>query len=142
MDATFLQKMMDGYIECIWRTNSDDDQELGDPDLDNSSFAPETMLKIEDDCMRFWHEAYEKNLTSGFISPTQVGIDLWLTRNEHGAGFWSCPEIYGEKAAEILSDLVGWGTAYPEIDVYVGDDNMIYFAQNFVNLLEITLHNE
>lgn len=44
----------------------------------------------------------------------QVGHDLWLTRNGHGAGFWDRPEIYGEKQADALSEIARkFGNRYP-----------------------------
>lgn len=31
--------------------------------------------------------------------------DLYLTRNNHGAGFWDKPEYYGIEASEVLTDI-------------------------------------
>lgn len=62
----------------------------------------------------------------------QVGHDLWLTRNGHGAGFWD--RFYGDEPRDVVSgeslSVIGerlskaahvWG----EVELYVGDDGMI-----------------
>lgn len=35
----------------------------------------------------------------------QLGIDLWLTRNGHGAGYWDRAELYGQPLTDILCAL-------------------------------------
>lgn len=44
-----------------------------------------------------------KDALSG--NPHQLGIDLWLTRNGHGAGFWDRPELYGKQLSDILTAM-------------------------------------
>lgn len=39
------------------------------------------------------------------LDPTQIGHDLWLTRNGHGCGFWDLPEVYGEANAALFTRL-------------------------------------
>lgn len=36
---------------------------------------------------------------------TQMGHDLWLTRNGHSSGFWDRPEVYGTADAEFFTRL-------------------------------------
>jgi hypothetical protein len=50
-----------------------------------------------------------------------AGHDFWLTRNRHGAGFWDgdWPESWGDRLTERSH-------AYGEVDLYVGDDGLIY----------------
>ncbi|MDP2262666.1 MAG: hypothetical protein Q8K24_05855 [Hydrogenophaga sp.] len=52
----------------------------------------------------------------------QFGIDFWLTRNGHGAGFWDrgLSEL-GDKLSESAKSMGGR-------DIYQGDDGLIYFA--------------
>lgn len=51
----------------------------------------------------------------------QLGHDLWLTRNGHGAGFWD--RDLGELGRQLSNACKTFGSC----DVYVGDDGLIYF---------------
>lgn len=65
----------------------------------------ESLEKIIADCKKFLAEA------GGLLDATdkelmeRAGYDFWLTRCGHGAGFWDREEIYGEREAEMLTDL-------------------------------------
>ena len=92
----FAQDMLPHYLTCAEWADLPEDTEAG---LDFAPCAEELALA---DCMRFvglnWEMIKE-------CSPEQVGHDLWLTRNHHGAGFWDRPEIYGgQENADRLSD--------------------------------------
>lgn len=50
----------------------------------------------------------------------RAGHDFWLTRNREGAGFWD--GFWGEDG-DALTELAH---EFPEADVYVGDDNLLY----------------
>lgn len=52
----------------------------------------------------------------------QTECDYILTRNRHGAGFWD--GNWCESVSEILTDAA---QAQSEFDVYVSDDQKIYF---------------
>ena len=92
----YAEEMLPHYLTCAEWADLDEDSEKG---LDFSPCAEESALA---DCMRFvglnWEIVKD-------IRPDQVGHDLWLTRNHHGAGFWDRPEIYGgEDNADKLTD--------------------------------------
>ena len=53
-------------------------------------------------------------------TPAQVGQDVWLTRNRHGAGFWD--RGYGEDG-DKLSEAA---KVYGSFDLYVGDDGLLH----------------
>ena len=48
--------------------------------------------------------------------------DYILTRNHHGAGFWDGD--WDKSVGEIFTTAAH---LHPEIEAYVGDDNLIYF---------------
>ncbi len=54
------------------------------------------------------------------MSSSSIGHDFWLTRNDHGAGFWdrSLGEL-GDNVSKISTELGGR-------DIYEGDDKKIY----------------
>lgn len=54
----------------------------------------------------------------------QIGHDLWLTRNGHGAGFWD--RDFGTK--ESRDKLTEVSKTMGERDIYLGDDGLIYFS--------------
>jgi hypothetical protein len=49
--------------------------------------------------------------------------DFWLTRCGHGAGFWDgdYPEPYDRQLTEAAK-------VYGNVDIYVGDDGILYFS--------------
>jgi hypothetical protein len=52
----------------------------------------------------------------------QIGYDLWLNRNGHGSGFWSHDNV-----AEVVSDYLSRAAkALGEVDLYLGDDGLLY----------------
>lgn len=104
MEAIYL-----GYIKAIlWAETPL--EERGERNLeslgfDAGDFAPGAVQSMRSDCAVFYHLAQN----CGIELPRdleQVGIDLYLTRQHHGAGFWDRPELYGEKQAERLIKLV------------------------------------
>jgi len=51
----------------------------------------------------------------------QLGHDIWLTRNGHGAGFM-------DRDYDNVVDLERAAKKLKEVDMYIGDDNMLYFS--------------
>lgn len=124
------------YIECaLWseqeqleedaRLNHHDDMGLSMEDI-----APATLGKMIADCAKFQLENHAAlkmayNLHDSSEHPddyteSQAGHDFWLTRNGHGAGFW-------DRGLQQAGDaLTVAAKAYGNIDLYIGDDGMIY----------------
>lgn len=90
--------MVDAYIEAIYFTETGDD---GQPDR-NAELTEETRHEAWSACHRL-RLACSGEINLSQYNPVQIGHDLWLTRNRHGAGFWDRPEIYGEENARILT---------------------------------------
>lgn len=107
-----LTRFIESYIEAMFFTN---DEELGDNDQLSLEFATSTAI----DCANFlqdaWHlwEQTDRNVTS-------LAYDFWYTRNGHGVGFWD-----GDWG-EVGDDLTALSKPYGSVDVYVGDDGLIY----------------
>ena len=104
---TIIDTMTAAYLEAIYFTETGDtDQPDSDAEVD-----PLTRAQAYLDCRSFlWAigacgggeepvEGVDK------LNPTQLGHDLWLTRNGHGTGFWDRPEIYGEQNALLFTRL-------------------------------------
>ena len=123
-----LDEFTRSYIEAaLWSSCDDNDKPL-DATYSVEDIAPETLAKMVADCQAFQSahgELFtEDNCThySGEYSITEyAGHDFWLTRNGHGCGFWDGD--WTEPAATTLTDAAH---ACGEVDLYVGDDGLIY----------------
>jgi len=109
------------YIEAaLWSSMDNADDQGGEP-LDANhgpdNIAPETLCRMVGDCEAF-QQANAEDIAGNLEG---AGHDFWLTRNHHGAGFWDgdWPELVGER-------LTAASHVYGSIDLYVGDDGLIY----------------
>ena len=134
------------------------DNPPGDPSADENygpkDLAPETLARIVADCERFQSEnrlslgVYEPARETGEWTGAELaGHDFWLTRTGHGTGFWD--RFYARSTALVdldrdkpeerkqailarvgdkLSARCRWRTAYPELNLYVGDDGRLYLT--------------
>ena len=106
------------YVEALLWSSYDEADEL------TGGHSDEFTKRRDEDCAAFLARAskilerYESE-----ADDSQIGHDFALTRNGHGAGFWDRPQIYGEKAAKLLSKL---SKRFGEVEVYTGDDGKIY----------------
>ena len=106
-----VEQAIAGYLDAIIFTESDDGEE--ESGIDNGmgaiDFAPSTMNAISaelhafvflyQDCLQ--HAMQHNN--KGY-KWENVGHDLWLTRNGHGAGFWD-RELGGYDGYDIGDSL-------------------------------------
>jgi len=56
------------------------------------------------------------------LDPGQLGHDLWLTRNHHGAGFWD------RGLGKLGDDLTLLAHSLGESELYVGDDDKLHLT--------------
>lgn len=76
-----------------------------------------TLDKMIKDCKDFQNK-YGQLFFEGGWEDDDAGHDFWLTRNRHGAGFWSVDE---DKNEEIGKQLTRASHAYGEFNLYLGD---------------------
>lgn len=113
------------YAECmLWAEEPEEDNE-------NWCFvnlAPETVDQIKADCATFRRSlgvmlAIDHGCDrSTYPGDVQAGHDLWLTRAGHGCGFWD-----GDWRKRLGDALTIRAKRLGELDVYEGDDGLIYF---------------
>ncbi len=106
------------YLKWAIFTSVNEDGHPLDKYYSISDFAPEAIEEAEEDC-RIFQEIHAADIQG---RNEQAGYDFWLTRNHHGAGFWDgdWPDDAGKRLTE---DSHTWGS----VDVYVGDDDLLYF---------------
>lgn len=108
-----------GYIEAAYWTETGDNEQ---PDSE-LELALESIEDAKLDCAHFqrfqrvWLDlAYQK----GGYDEHQAGIDFWLTRNGHGAGFWDRGLDYAGDALSKAARSRG------QVDLMEGDDGLLY----------------
>jgi len=115
-----MDKFLEAYIvAALWSTTDESTPEGGDFLDENygpDDLTPETVAQMEADCASFRAE----NAQDIEGREEQAGHDFWLTRCGHGAGFFDgdWPEA-GDRLTEACQK-------YPEVNLYVGDDGLIY----------------
>ena len=145
-----LQSFTDAYIEAaLWSSQYGEEGEEKNMDDGEHDIAPETLAKMEADCKAFYgtcsnlltegacfrsaqgvkshsfaslrSDSHSNRGSGRYHVDEQAGHDFWLTRNGHGAGFWDGDWI--EPAATILDKT---SKHFGNVDLYVGDDRLIY----------------
>lgn len=117
-----------GYIEAAFftSTGTGDDAESG---LEHASFAdiaPSALDGIVADCAKWQADNAELLALAADrdgYDMERAGNDYWYTRNGHGVGFWDRKEL----DAEGLGDKLSAACRYRSVDMYRGDDGLIYF---------------
>lgn len=127
-----LEQFLRAYIiAALWSSNDGSDESGGEPmdsNYDADDLAPATLVSMREDCAKFladnaadlalYEEARPGN--EQYSSADLAGHDFWLTRNGHGVGFWD------RDIGELGDRLTTAAHAFTEVDLYVGDDGMIY----------------
>lgn len=118
-----MHEMTKHYLMCaLWASNGESN-ENGENPLDANygidDFSQEATERAERECQALL-STYSDVIGTRF---DQAGHDFWLTRNRHGAGFWD-----GGWPKDIGNILTNASHAFGELNVYVGDDNKLYFA--------------
>jgi hypothetical protein len=105
-------EVLRGYLECAEWTLDDETRDQAE------GFSPSAELAAEKDCCEF--QTLAGDLLAN-MNGSQIGHDLWLTRNHHGAGFWD--RGLGEIGDKLTTLAHGMGSC----ETYVGADGLVYF---------------
>ena len=108
------------YIEtAMWSTTLDDNSFMDDT-YDVTDLAPETAKELREEMEEFIDKYFHLvTVEDADTSLVRFAHNFWLTRNGHGAGFWDGDYKNGDTLTEACKE-------YKEIDLYVGDDGLIY----------------
>lgn len=113
-----MDKFTQGYITAALCTEFDESDRPLDETYTAADIAPCAMERITADCQVF-QTAHADDLASCDLE--KAGIDFWLTRNGHGAGFWD-----GDYPDDIGRRLTAGCEAVSMVWLYVGDDGRLY----------------
>lgn len=120
-----IEATLDAYVVCaLWGSTGEDGEPL-DSSFDADDLAPETLEQMREDVEGFlsacWGDTWEDfSIDLSGLEPAQIGHDLWLTRNHHGAGFWD------RGLGAVGDELTKLAHSFGEVDLYVGDDGKVY----------------
>lgn len=124
-----LNTFYTAYLEtALWSSTGDDDEPM-DRTFTREDISLEARSQARTDCAKFYRQNRE-DINAGpdrcgpdFDEVGRAGHDFWLTRNGHGCGFWDGD--WPEPAATRLTDAA---KAFGEVNLYVGDDGLIYLS--------------
>lgn len=126
MDINQFSKILDtvtrGYIQAVYCVDTGDSEQ---PAADDE-MARSTLIRCFSDCVDFLSYCETSGLLAEYEKSVYTwdsfGIDFWLTRCGHGAGFWD------RGMGELGDKLTAACKTFSNVDVYLGDDNLIYFG--------------
>lgn len=118
--------IFESYVECALWSSTDNTTESGGYPLDDNyseDDLDETAVEaMKNDIASFMFLISEHELGDELRKEwedEELGHDLWLTRNGHGAGFWDRGKEHGDTLSELAKSL---GSQ----DIIVGDDGLLY----------------
>lgn len=88
----YKNPMWTAYLECALWSSTDEDGIPLDRTWNITDLTPEFVTQAEADCTAFIALCEADPTvcdTYWTIDSERLGHDFWLTRNRHGAGFWS-----------------------------------------------------
>ena len=109
-----LDTFTQGYVEAAFWLIDENDKDATFADL-----SPEALAEMVKDCRDF-QDGNAEDLEE--IDDHQAGVDFWLTRNRHGAGFWD--RGHGAKGDRLTQAAHVYGSS----DLYRGDDGVLYLT--------------
>lgn len=113
-----IDKILNGYLyAALWTEELDGEYDINDIEFHN-------IDDIKNDIRLFISLASDADALAG-ISEDNIGSDLWLTRNGHGAGFWDREDIDKEvrwKLTSIANDLGNDYTTQDILSSYKDED--------------------
>lgn len=120
MTRKALETFFLAYVgAALWASTDDSTNEPIDTNFTCDQIEPKTFKKMESDCLEFFVENGIARLSHK--QQRQAGVDFWLTRNCHGAGFWDAewPRPRGARLTESAR-------AFGKFILNVGTDKRIH----------------
>lgn len=129
IDSEEARLALSGYLECArWSSHDDGGDPFDAAKYDGISWSEDAQDAAQSDVYRFIAEhvvaaRHFMDATVPQLGWGQVGHDLWLTRNGHGAGYWD-----RGYAGPAIDTLVEGAKALGEVHICLSDDNELEFS--------------
>lgn len=119
-DAHMIDEIVSHYLICaIWSSCDDDGNPLDDA-YGTEDIHADLLKSSRDDVESFLDLLKREGVKwDDKMTPAQFGHDFWLTRNNHGAGFWD--RGYGA----VGEALTRWAETFASVDLYVTSTGMV-----------------
>lgn len=115
-----LVEVLKGYLTgAIWTEGETTDKFTID-DLSEDSQI-QAYIDIKEFIKNAGEDAVSEAVEEHGLS--HLGMDIWLTRNSHGAGFFDHSYEHEDELMKAAHDLKG-------VELYVGDDNELHFSNS------------
>ena len=125
MDKEF-HNFLESYVACaLWveeAAQSDEDGNWTQDEFLPDQLAPETKIRMENDCREFFDKHYDVIARGDF---GEAGHCFWLSRNGHGSNFLDS-DFYDEVDRDTLQEAA---RLFGEQNLYRGDDGLLYLMQ-------------
>lgn len=117
-----MDKILNAYLVCALWSSTDEEGNPLDDNFGLSDLSENTKAQAMADIQLFLGLCEEEGIDPfEKLDSEQVGHDIWLTRNGHGAGFWDRGlGEHGSKLSDIAKSL-------GSCDIYAGDNNELFF---------------
>lgn len=129
-----IKEIVEGYLEAALFAELDDHGDPLDYNYTGTDFNDSSLRLAEGDCERFIEILQNKtcdsidsefrNLYDAAVEingERQLGMDLWLTRNHHGSGFWDGDyDNFGDHLAHIVSE------SFPELCIVEFEGELLF----------------
>ena len=107
----YQSRINEAYIEALFFTDTEGDNRSSI----ECTLSDVALAKCNADCCAFVDELIEARLFKkalDVMTPEQIGVDFWFTRNGHGVGFWDRGRgALGDKLSEFAQ-------SFGEVSVY------------------------
>jgi uncharacterized protein (TIGR03066 family) len=97
-----MNAFTEAYIEAALWSSTDDDGTPLDDNFGAEDISPETLAEMVSDCEQFQTD-HADDIGANL---RRAGIDFWLTRNGHGAGYWGYDNPFYTESYPVSDDVV------------------------------------
>ena len=132
----YLEEFTRSYLATAQWSSGDGEHE----NFDDFAWSEQAKEQAKKDCQTFIEKVnatFDKDTARYILNrecqgPMLAAHDFWLTRVGHGAGFWDGDwNLHPYKDEPVVPDLGDMLTyisrSFNNLDVYLGDDNLLYF---------------
>jgi hypothetical protein len=105
--------IVQAYLECaLWSSTDFDGTPLDDEKYEGVSISEKMWADAKQTCESFLRDVEDNGIDASWWEDGQIGHDLWLTQNGHGAGFWDRGQGETGKKLSEIAECIGSSEVY------------------------------